>query len=104
VYTLFDVFDAARDLYETLAIKELRGYEGNLRTKGYSSSKRVEYVKYENLGHEEKILMDKAAVKRQFDLGYLKFGTEFATGDSKQPSHHYLLGLLRHYPEASRPA
>jgi len=82
VYTLFDVFDAARDLYETLAIKELRGYEGNLRTKGYSSSKRVEYVKYENLGHEEKILMDKAAVKRQFDLGYLKFGTEFATGDS----------------------
>lgn len=81
VYTLFDVFDATKDLFQTLTIKEQRDYEDSLRSKGYPSSRRVEYVQDETLGSEKGIAMDKAAVKRQFEIGYSKLGAEFVIGD-----------------------
>ncbi|KAF2856926.1 hypothetical protein T440DRAFT_463138 [Plenodomus tracheiphilus IPT5] len=81
VHTLFDVFDATKDLYQTLTIKEQRDYEESLRSKGYPSSRRIEYVKDETLDSEEGIIMDKAAVKRQFEIGTSTLGAEFAIGD-----------------------
>ncbi|KAI8937686.1 hypothetical protein NX059_005387 [Plenodomus lindquistii] len=81
VYTLFEVFDATKDLYQTLANKEQREYEETLRSKGYPSSRRVEYVKDETRGSDEGISMDKAAVKRQFEVGYSTVGADFAIGD-----------------------
>jgi len=81
VYTLLDVFDATRDLYHTLTVKEKRDYEQTLRSKGYPGSRRIEYVKDEELGSDEAIVMDKAAVTRQFELGHERLGTEFAKGD-----------------------
>ncbi|RYN68198.1 hypothetical protein AA0117_g11350 [Alternaria alternata] len=81
VDTLLDVFDATRDLYETLTVKEQRDYEQNLRSKGYPASRRIEYVKDERLGSDEAIVTDKAVVTRQFDIGYQTIGVEFAEGD-----------------------
>lgn len=78
-----DVFDATRDLYETLTVKEQRDYEQNLRSKGYPASRRIEYVKDERLGSDEAIVTDKAVVTRQFDIGYQTIGVEFAEGDGK---------------------
>ncbi|CBX94823.1 hypothetical protein LEMA_P118260.1 [Plenodomus lingam JN3] len=82
VYKFFDVFDATKDLYQTLTIKEQRDYEETLRSKGYPSSRRIEYVHDEALGSEKGITMDKAAVKRQFEIGYSTLGAEFAIGDA----------------------
>ncbi|CAN9309122.1 unnamed protein product [Alternaria alternata] len=84
VDTLLDVFDATRDLYETLTVKEQRDYEQNLRSKGYPASRRIEYVKDERLGSDEAIVTDKAVVTRQFDIGYQTIGVEFAEGDALQ--------------------
>ncbi|KAF2819897.1 hypothetical protein CC86DRAFT_121970 [Ophiobolus disseminans] len=81
VYTLLDVFDATRDLYQTLKVKEKRDYELSLRSKGYPSSRRIEYVEDGSLGKDEDLVMDKAAVTRQFEIGYQKIGAEFAVGD-----------------------
>jgi hypothetical protein len=81
VYTLLDVFDATRDLYQTLTIKEQRDYEQNLRAKGYPASRRIEYVEDDRLGSDGVIAMDRAAVTRQFEIGYQVLGTEFAVGD-----------------------
>jgi hypothetical protein len=86
VYTLLDVFDATRDLYQTLTEKEQRDYEHNLRSKGYPVSRRIEYVKDERLGSDESIGMDTAKVTRQFEIGYQALGTEFAIGDGKSSS------------------
>ncbi|KAF1831846.1 hypothetical protein BDW02DRAFT_581755 [Decorospora gaudefroyi] len=82
VYTLSDVFDATRDLYQTLTIKEHRDYEQNLRSKGYPTSRRVEYVKDESLGSDEAIVLDKIAVTQRFEDGYRALGEEFAMGDA----------------------
>jgi hypothetical protein len=65
VYTLLDVFDAARDLHQTLKVKEKRDYELSLRSKGYPPSRRIEYVEDESLGKDEDLVMDKAAVTRR---------------------------------------
>jgi hypothetical protein len=65
VYTLLDVFDSTRDLHQTLRVKEKRDYESSLRSKGYPSSRRIEYVEDESLGKDEDLVMDKAAVKRR---------------------------------------
>ena len=81
VCTLLDVFEATRDLYRTLTTKEQREYEQNLRAKGYPVSRRVEYVNDERLGSDEAFVTDKAAVTRQFDIGYQALGAEFAMGD-----------------------
>lgn len=37
----------------------------------------------DSLGTDEAFVMDKAAVMRQFEIGYQALGTEFAKGDSK---------------------
>lgn len=81
VYTLSDIFDATRDLYRNLTIKEQREYEQNLRVKGYPATRRVEYVKDERLGSDEAITTDKSTVVRQFEIGYQVLGAEFAMGD-----------------------
>ncbi|CAA9965343.1 hypothetical protein PTMSG1_08702 [Pyrenophora teres f. maculata] len=81
VCTLLGVFDATRDLYHTLTTKEQRVYEENLRAKGYPVSRRAEYVNDERLGSDEAFVTDKAAVTRQFDIGYQALGAEFAMGD-----------------------
>lgn len=81
VNTLLDVFDATRDLYQTLSIKEQRDYELSLRAKGYPPSRHVEYVEDERLGSEEAIALDKATVTRQFETGYQIIGVDFAIGD-----------------------
>ncbi|KAF2031244.1 hypothetical protein EK21DRAFT_63603, partial [Setomelanomma holmii] len=81
VYRLLDVFDATRDLYQTLKVKEKRDYEISLRTKGYPPSRRIEYIEDEDLGKEEDLAMDRAAVTRQFEIGLQKVGPEFAMGD-----------------------
>lgn len=81
VYTLLGVFDATRDLFQTLKAKEQRDYELSLRSKGYPASRRVEYVEDEDLGRDEDLVMDKAAVTRQFEIGFQKIGALFALGD-----------------------
>jgi hypothetical protein len=89
VYTLLDVFDATRDLYQTLKVKEKRDYEASLRAKGYPTLRRIEYVEDESVGKDEGLVMDKTAVTRQFEMGYQKMGSEFAVGDGKQQSRLY---------------
>ncbi|KAF1913614.1 hypothetical protein BDU57DRAFT_589254 [Ampelomyces quisqualis] len=85
VYTLLDVFDATRDIYQTLQVKDKRDYEASLRSKGYPTSRRLEYVEDDQLGKAEDLVMDKAAVTRQFEIGFQKVGAQFAIGDV--PSH-----------------
>jgi hypothetical protein len=81
VCTLLGVFDATRDLSQTLRVKEKRDYELSLRSKGYPLSRRIEYVEDESLGKDEDLVMDKAAVTRQFEIGFQKIGVQFAVGD-----------------------
>lgn len=81
VYTLLDVFDATRDLYNTLRKKERRDYERSLRSRGYPESRKLEYVDDDEYASDEGIVMDKAAVTRQFDIGFQDIGTPFAVGD-----------------------
>jgi hypothetical protein len=83
VYTLSDAFDAATDLYETLKIKERRDYEQSLRSKGYPSSRRIKYVDDGSFGKDEDPVLDKAAVTRQFEVGYRSYGERFAVGDGQ---------------------
>ncbi|KAF1964039.1 hypothetical protein BU23DRAFT_494175 [Bimuria novae-zelandiae CBS 107.79] len=78
VHTLSDVFDATKDLYRTLKSKQKRDYEANLRSRGYRRS--VDYLD-DGPDGEEEIVMDKAAVLRQFDLGIQDVGRQFAVGD-----------------------
>lgn len=80
VNTLLDVFDATRDLYQTLKSKQRRDYEHNLRSRGYRRS--VDCVD-DGPDGEEDIIMDKAAVLRTFDVGIDEVGTQFAVGDGK---------------------
>jgi hypothetical protein len=58
VYTMLDVFDATKDLHQTLTIKDQREYELRLRSKGYSSTKGLEFVRDGELTGEEAIMMD----------------------------------------------
>jgi len=82
VYTLLDVFDAARDLHLTLKSKEKRDYEQRLRSKGYPQSRKIEYIE-DDLSTDDSIVLDKAAVTRQFEIGYQDIGSPFAVGDGK---------------------
>lgn len=81
VYTLLDVFDATRDLYNTLKNKERRDYENSLRSRGYPESRRIEFVDEDDFGSDEGIVMDKAAVTRQLEIGLHEVGAPFAVGD-----------------------
>ena len=91
VYTLLEVFDATRDLYQTLKVKEKRDYELSLRSKGYPTSRRIEYVEDGILGKDEDLVMDKAAVTRQFEIGFQRVGSQFAVGDGKSLSSQQCL-------------
>ncbi|KAF2271012.1 hypothetical protein CC78DRAFT_8913 [Lojkania enalia] len=81
VYTLLDVFDATRDLYRTLQNKEKRDYEQALRSKGYSGSRRIELIDDDEAAGDESIVFDKAAVTREFEIGFQDIGAQFAVGD-----------------------
>lgn len=81
VYTLLDVFDASRDLYQTLRAKEKRDYEQSLRSRGYPSGRKFDYVDDEDANGDESLVMDKAAVTRQFEIGFQDIGAQFAVGD-----------------------
>lgn len=85
VYTLLDVLDATRDLYQTLKVKERREYEQILRAKGYPNSRRIEYVEADGFDGDEAIVVDKAATKRQFEVGNENIGAQFAIGDGTSP-------------------
>ncbi|KAJ4374195.1 hypothetical protein N0V83_002936 [Neocucurbitaria cava] len=93
VYTLLDVFDATRDLYQTLAVKEKRDYQLNLQAKGYPPSRKIEYVDDGRLGSDEALVMDKAAVTRQFEIGYQALGIDFAIGDGM--CYGFCIGLRK---------
>lgn len=81
VYTLLDVFDASRDLHQTLRAKEKRDHEQNLRSKGYLNGRRIEYVDEVDEGGDNSLVRDKAAVTRQFEIGLQEVGAHFAVGD-----------------------
>ncbi|CAI6336814.1 unnamed protein product [Periconia digitata] len=83
VYTLLDVFDATRDLHQTLRAKERRDYEENLRSRGRSSSRQLDYYAgdEENDKGDESLALDRSAVNRQFEIGLRDVGTQFAVGD-----------------------
>ena len=83
VYTLLDVFDATRDLHQTLKAKEKRDYEQSLRSRGYPVGRRFDIVDEKDDGGDESLVMDKAAVNRQFELGLREIGPTFAVGDGK---------------------
>ncbi|KAF1841675.1 uncharacterized protein K460DRAFT_171102 [Cucurbitaria berberidis CBS 394.84] len=83
VYTILDVFNATRDLYQTLETKEKRDYQLVLQSKGYPTSRRIEYVEDGRLGSDEALVMDKVAVSRQFENGYQALGAQFAMGDGE---------------------
>ena len=87
VYALLDVFDATKDLYQTLREKDKRDYEQSLRTRGYPSGRRIDYVDDDapDSGGES-LVMDKAAVTRQFEIGLDEIGSPFAVGDGKSIS------------------
>jgi UTP-glucose-1-phosphate uridylyltransferase len=81
VFTLLDVFDASRDLYQTLKAKEKRDYEQNLRSRGYPKGRKFDYVEDNEADGDGSLVMDKAAVTRQFEIGFQDIGAMFAVGD-----------------------
>lgn len=81
VYTLLDVFDASRDLHQTLRAKEKRDYEQNLRSRGYPSGRKFDYVDDEDAKGDESLVLDKAAVTRQYENGLQDVGARFSIGD-----------------------
>ncbi|KZM19657.1 uncharacterized protein EKO05_0004354 [Ascochyta rabiei] len=82
VYTLLDVFDATRDLYTTLTTKDKREYEIQLRSKGYPTSRKLEFVDDSAANGNRAILTDKLALLRRFEDGLRDCGPEFAVGDA----------------------
>jgi hypothetical protein len=96
LYMLLNVFDAARDVHHTLSTKEKRDFEQNLRSKGYPCSRRIEYVEEDGLASDAGIVMDKAAVMRQFEIGYEALGVDFAVGDGKPTEDNDTYNKLTH--------
>ncbi|KAJ4984138.1 hypothetical protein SVAN01_10370 [Stagonosporopsis vannaccii] len=82
VYKLLDVFDATRDLYQTLSNKDKRDYELQLRSKGYPSSRKLEFVDGTEVNGNRAILTDKLALLRRYEDGLRDVGSEFAIGDA----------------------
>lgn len=87
MYTLLDVFDATRDLHETLTTKEKRDYELQLRSKGYPSSRKLEFIDDNAANGNRAILTDKLALLRRYEDGLRDVGSDFAVGDGKPHSH-----------------
>lgn len=82
LYTLLDVFDAARDLYQTLTIK---GKRDCARAKGYASSRKIDIVDDVAENGTRGILTDKLAVLKRYEDGLRGVGEEFAIGDGGLP-------------------
>lgn len=78
VFTLVDVLDATRDLYITLRNKEERDRERDFRERGYCDVRSPEYAEDDS---DECIVLDKAALTRQFEIGVDEIGPQFAIGD-----------------------
>jgi hypothetical protein len=89
LYTLLNVFDAARDVHQTLSTKEKRDFE--------QCSRRIEYVEEDGLASDAGIVMDKAAVMRQFEIGYETLGVEFAVGDGMSTEDNDTYIELMHF-------
>ncbi|KAH6620065.1 hypothetical protein C7974DRAFT_415300 [Boeremia exigua] len=82
VYTLLDVFDATRDLYQTLTNKDKRDHELKLRSKGYPVSRKLEFIDDAEINGNRAILTDKLALLRKYEDGLRDFGSDFAVGDA----------------------
>ncbi|KAF9698948.1 hypothetical protein EKO04_002919 [Ascochyta lentis] len=82
VYTLLEVFDAARDLYATLTTKDKRDYEIHLRSKGHPASRKLELIDDSAANGNRAILTDKLALLRRYEDGLRDVGSEFAVGDA----------------------
>lgn len=82
VYKLLDVFDATRDLHQTLSDKDQRDYELQLRSKGYPSARKLEFVDDSKVNGNRAILTDKLALLRRYEDGLRDLGSEFAIGDA----------------------
>ncbi|KAF2632605.1 hypothetical protein BU25DRAFT_405926 [Macroventuria anomochaeta] len=82
VYTLLDVFDATRDLYQTLTNKDKRDYELQLRLKGHPSSRKLESIDDTKVSGNRAILTAKLALLRRYEDGLRDVGSEFAVGDT----------------------
>ena len=97
MYTLLDVFDATRDLYQTLTNKDKRELELHLRAKGYSgSSRQLNYVDDAGASGKRGILTDKLAVLKRFEDGLRDVGDGFAVGDGESLlyEYEYVLGFF----------
>ncbi|KAF2476411.1 uncharacterized protein BDR25DRAFT_321872 [Lindgomyces ingoldianus] len=81
VHVLLGVLDATRDLFGILKSKEKRDHEENIKPRGYPDSRRIKYVDDESAVGHESITLNKAAVIREFDIGFQDLGTQFAIGD-----------------------
>ena len=93
VYTLLDVFDATRDLYNTLRDKDRRDCERNSRYRGYRESRK--FVDDDEHASDEGVVMDKAAVTRQFDIGLQDVGASFAVGDGPSRCLYSVFAILK---------
>ncbi|KAF1934052.1 uncharacterized protein M421DRAFT_111689 [Didymella exigua CBS 183.55] len=82
VFTLLEVFDAARDLYQTLTNKEKKDLEKKLRSKGYPSSRKLEVIDDTEVDGNRAILTDKLALLRRYEDGLRDVGPAFAVGDA----------------------
>ena len=81
VYALLEVFDATKDLYETLMNKDKRDHEQQLRAKGYP--RKLEFIDDNGANGARAILTDKLALLRRYEDGLRGVGPEFAAGDGK---------------------
>jgi hypothetical protein len=81
VYTLLEVFDATRDLYQTLTNKDKRDLEQKLRSNGYPSSRKLEIIDDAEVNGTRAILTDKLALLRLYEDGLRDAGPTFAVGD-----------------------
>lgn len=88
VYALLEVFDATRDLYETLTTKDKRDYELQLRSKGIPASRKLEIIEDNAANGNRAILTDKLALLRRYEDGLRDVGSDFAVGDGKLCRHH----------------
>jgi hypothetical protein len=90
VYTLLDVLDATRDLHQTLLAKKKRDYEQSLRSRGYPSGRGLDYADEEDHRGDTSLMIDKTAVKKEFEHGLREVGPQFAIGDGTScPTNQY---------------
>ncbi|KAF2199024.1 hypothetical protein GQ43DRAFT_465140 [Delitschia confertaspora ATCC 74209] len=97
VYSLLEAFDATRDLYKTLRIKEKRDHEELKRLKGYPESPISDHLDDDAAAGNASIVLDKAAVKHEFSNGFDSLGPPFAVGDvaSKILSAHFQIVITQ---------